>query len=396
VRAAIENSCHITRKGFHWARTGHPWIYRDDVAEVSGTHGEVVRVCHEGRCLGSAFLSTRSKIALRWIERADDPFLPDEEFWHHRLWKAARAREALALKTSAWRLVHDSADGIPGLVVDRYGPVAVLQTTIAGTEKLIPFLSEDLPRVLGVEAVVARNDVTVREKEGLPLESRVLRGECPELVWVHDDGPLGRVEFPVDPLRGQKTGAYLDQRGNRWRAAELASGRFLDAFSHTGLFSLHAARKALELTAVDTSDWALGLCEKAAERAGITKIHAVRQNVFEYLKEASAREEKFETIVLDPPAFAKSRGEVPAAVRGYREINRRAMSLLSEGGVLVTCSCSYNLSEEGFLDVLRGAAADARAELRVEERRTQDSDHPILLCHPESAYLKCVILRKLG
>ena len=396
MTSAIEHCCTITRKGLQWARTGHPWIYRDDLARVEGSHGDVVRVAHEGRCLGSAFLSTRSKITLRWIERCEEPRTPGPDFWKERLGRALERRSALAAKTDAYRVVHDAADGFPGLVADRYGPVAVLQSTIPGTERLLDFLAGELRRLPRVSAVVARNDLAIREKEGLPRETKVLAGDPPGIVWVHEEGPRGRVEFPADPLQGQKTGAYLDQRENRWRFAELARGKVLDAFSHTGLFSLHAARRSAEVTAVDTSEPALRLGEEAARRNGIENIRWLSENVFDYLKGAGSRGDRFDAVVLDPPAFAKSRADLSSARRGYREINRRAMEILAPGGILVTCSCSYNLSEGDFLDILRLAAQDARSDFRVEERRTQASDHPVLLCHPESCYLKCVILRRLG
>jgi 23S rRNA (cytosine1962-C5)-methyltransferase len=390
----LEHACELTRKGFRWARTRHPWVYRDDLASASGSDGDIVRVLHEGRVLGSAFLGTRSKIALRWIERSEEPREPGAAFWRERLVAAHAKRAAIAARTDAYRAVHDAADGFPGLVADRYGSVAVLQSTTAGAERLLSAVAEEIAPILGVEAVVARNDLLIREKEGLPRERRVLRGACPERVWVREDGPLGRIEYPVDPLAGQKTGAYLDQRENRWAAAERARGRFLDAFSHGGLFALHAARRATEAVAVDSSAAALELCEEAARRSGLANVRTVRANVFDYLKDASERGESFDVVVLDPPAFAKSRAEVPAAVRGYREINRKAMGLLGPGGTLVTCSCSYNLSEEGFLEVLREAAAGARADFRLLEKRGQAADHPVVLAHPESAYLKCFILEK--
>jgi len=387
--------CHLTRKGRQWARTGHPWVYRDDLASASGDNGDRVRVLFEGRCLGSAFLSTRSKIALRWIERGEEPRVPDDAFWKGRIEAALARRVALASKTDAYRVVHAAADGIPGLVLDRFGSLAVVQTTIAGTEKLLPFLAQQLPLMLGVDAVLARNDLAVRDREGLEREVRVLHGVCPERLWLNEEGPGGRVEFAVDPQGGQKTGAFLDQRENRWRAAEYARGRFLDAFSYSGLFALHAARQASEVLAVDTSEPALDLCEKAAARNGYENIRCLRRNVFDYLKEAGASGEPFDTVVLDPPAFAKSRREVPAAVRGYREINRRAMTLLAPGGILITCSCSYNLSARDFLDVLRRAAADGRVDFRILEHRGPASDHPVLLSYPESAYLKCFVLEKV-
>jgi 23S rRNA (cytosine1962-C5)-methyltransferase len=380
-----------------WARTGHPWVYRDDVAHASGEHGDIVRVVFEGRTAGTAFLGVRSKIALRWIERVDggEPRAPDRELWRARLAEAAGRRADLARRTDAYRVIHDAADGIPGLVVDRYGPVAVVQTTIAGTERLLPLLAEELPRVLGVTSVLARNDLAVREREGLPRAVEAIAGEVPERVWVREEGPHGVLEIPVSPREGQKTGMYLDQRENRWRTADLARGRMLDAFAHAGLFGLHSARRASEVLAVDSSEPALALAEEAARRAGIANLRTLQANVFDFLKEASREGRRFETVVLDPPAFAKSKAEVPAAARGYREINRRAMEMLSPGGILVTCSCSYNLGEPEFLELLRAAGADARARLRVVERRTQASDHPVLLAHPESSYLKCVILERL-
>jgi 23S rRNA (cytosine1962-C5)-methyltransferase len=237
--------------------------------------------------------------------------------------------------------------------------------------------------ILGASSAVARNDLSVREKEGLPREVRVLAGTPPDLVWVHDDGPAGRIEFPVDPREGQKTGAFLDQRESRWRVAELARGSVL------------AARRAAETLAVDTSLPALGLLERAAQRSALANVRVLQKNVFAYLKDAGAEGRRFDVVIVDPPAFAKNRSEIPAALRGYREINRRAMSLLGEGVILVTCSCSYNLGAEDFEDVLREAAADARAEFRVLERRGQASDHPVLLCHPESAYLKCFVLERV-
>lgn len=391
-------ACQLTRKGYQWARSGHPWVYRDDIQSASGAHGEAVPVAFAGRFLGTAFLSSRSKIALRWITRATDeavePHLPDRAFWRARLAGAYARRQLLAEKTNAYRVVHDAADGIPGLIVDRYDSIAVVQTTIAGTESLLPLLAEELPGLLGVTTVLARNDIAVREKEGLILETRLLCGPEPGRVWVFECGPTGRLEFPVDPHTGQKTGAYLDQRENRWRASELARGRVLDAFSHLGLFGLHSARRAHEVVTVDSSDNALALCAEAATRNRLENIRCVQRNVFEYLKESCLAGERFDLVVLDPPAFAKSKGDVPAAVRGYCEINRRAMELLNPGGALISCSCSYNLSEENFLDVLRDAASDAHSEFRVLERRTQASDHPVLLRHPQSGYLKCFVLEK--
>jgi len=396
LTAAIEHSADLTPKGHRWARTRHPWVYADDVASVSGANGDVVRVTFEGRVLGTAFLGTRSKIALRWIERSDAPREPDPSFWRDRMRMALERRVVLARSTDAYRIVHDAADGIPGLVADRYGPVVVLQTSILGTERLLPVFTEAAAELVGAKTVILRNDAAIREKEGLPREVKVVPGASPGRVWVHDAGPRGWIEYPVDPETGQKTGAFLDQRENRWEASRFARGRVLDAFSYQGLFALHASRAADTVVAVDTSEPALELCRLAAKQNGFANIETVRRNVFDYLKDAAEAGERFDEVILDPPAFAKSRKDLPAAERAYREINRRAMSLLPPGGTLVTCSCSYNLSEEAFIDILRGAAADARADLQVVERRTQAADHPVLLNHPESSYLKCVVLERRG
>ena len=392
----IPHACELTSKGLAWALSGHPWVYRDDLVSVAGEHGDVVRVEREGRCLGSAFLSLRSKIALRFIERSATPHLPDDAFWHERLARAGLARAELAGRTDAFRVVHGESDGLPGLVVDRYGPVAVVQTATAGAERLLPFLARELPALLGVSAVIARNDAAVREKEGLAREVRALCGDAAGLLWVHEEGPAGRIDLPVDPLAGQKTGAFLDQRENRWRTAELARGRMLDAFCYSGAFALHAARRVERALCLDSSEPALALCQAAAARNGLANVETVRANAFDFLKAAVGRGERFDTIVLDPPAFAKNRGELRSALRGYRELNRRAMEIVAPAGLLVTCSCSYNLGEQDFLDMLRHAAGDARAEFRLLERRGQASDHPVLLGHPESAYLKCAFLLKQG
>jgi 23S rRNA (cytosine1962-C5)-methyltransferase len=394
LTAPAQNAAELTRKGYRWARTRHPWVYADDIASVSGANGDVVRVTFEGRVLGTAFLGTRSKIALRWIERSETPREPDPSFWRERMRLAMEERSWLGKLTDAFRMVHDAADGIPGLVADRYGPVVVLQATIAGTERILPVFTEAAADLAGARTVILRNDVAIREREGLPRETKVAAGEAKERVWVHEVGPLGRIEYPVEPLTGQKTGAFLDQRENRWEAARRARGRVLDAFSYQGLFALHCARSADAVVAVETSEPAIRLCEDAARRNGFSNVEVVRRNVFDYLKDAVEAGERFNLVVLDPPAFAKSRADLPAAERGYREINRRAMSLLEPGGTLVTCSCSYNLSEVAFLDILREAAADARVDFRVVERRTQASDHPVILNHPESSYLKCVILER--
>jgi 23S rRNA (cytosine1962-C5)-methyltransferase len=381
-------SVRLTRKGDARWRDGHPWIFRDDTEPADLPNGEIVAVLGpRGDVLGSAFYGAVSKIALR---RLDGPATRvDVALIGARLDAAIDYRETIASGVEALRLVSSDADGLPGLIVDRYGEHLVLQMLTAGIERLQGPILDRLVARLAPASVLARNDAGVRKLEGLEIEVRALHGDPPGTVEVAEGG----IVFLVDLRGGQKTGLFLDQRENRSAAAGYLRGRVLDAFCYDGGFALHAARGAESVEAVDASAGALERAEANAARNGITNITTVRANVFDHLSEADRARRRFEGIVLDPPAFAKSRKDLPAAIRAYKEINLRAMRCLTRGGVLVTCSCSYNLHEDEFVGVLAAAAADAGRHAVIVEKRSQAKDHPVLLGLPESHYLKCLILK---
>jgi len=290
--------------------------------------------------------------------------------------------------STAYRVVYSETDGLPGLIVDRYGPLLSIQVLSIGMEQILPLMTELLLDFFQPQGIVARNDSGVRALEGLPLEKR----------WIHGSGS-GRVEvmegerrYTVDVWEGQKTGAYLDQRENRQWARSYARGRVLDAFSYEGGFTLHMASEAEEVLAIEDSDAAVQHLKEHLTLNRITNVRVERGNAFDRLRSLDRSGEKFDLIILDPPAFAKSKGQIRDGCRGYREINLRALRLLKSEGTLITCSCSYNVTEEIFLDVLRDASRDAQRPVRFLESRTQSRDHPILMTHPESKYLKCVLL----
>jgi len=276
--------------------------------------------------------------------------------------------------------------------VDRYGDYLVVQALSQGVDRLLPDLTRILVELARPAGILARNDPRVRLLEGLEQRVDLLHGAVPEAIEVRE----GAVRYQVDPYHGQKTGLFLDQRENRVAAAEYAHGRLLDAFSYNGGFALALAPKCDEVLAVDISEEAVARIRANAERNGLRNVEARAMNVFDELRELERRGERFDTIVLDPPAFAKNRASVTKALSGYKEINLRALKLLSPGGFLVTCSCSYNVSEAAFADVLAAAAVDARADVAVVEKRMQGRDHPVLMTVPETFYLKCFILRKIA
>jgi 23S rRNA (cytosine1962-C5)-methyltransferase len=389
----LEPKVKVSRRGVDRLQGGHLWIYRGDVEDAPAAleGGDVVALVDgRGRFLAKAFWSARSKIALRVVTRDEEPV--DEAFF------AARLASAIALRARAFgpderfvRLVHGEADLLPGLVVDRYGDAAVMQTLVPATDRRKALLADLLANALSLRTVIERNDVRVRELEGLAQTKGVLRGE--------DPGPLeyreGEVRMRVDLLAGQKTGTFLDQRENHLRAGEYAHGRCLDCFSYAGGFALQLARRAEAVTAVEMQPGAAGLLREnaALNRAG--NLEVVEANAFDYLRDRSEEEPAFDVVVLDPPAFAKNKASLPAARRGYKEVNLRAMQVLRPGGVLVTASCSYHLSEEALEALVLDAANDAGKRVQVLERRGAGRDHPVLLGVPETRYLKCLILRIL-
>ncbi|MEW6388365.1 MAG: class I SAM-dependent rRNA methyltransferase [Thermodesulfobacteriota bacterium] len=380
---------HLTAKGRRWQRTGHPWIYRDDLAGApSLAAGELVAVFGPDEVfLGQAFSSATSRIALRMVTPGEEEV--DQGFWEARLLQALARRRRLVQDSNAYRLIYGEADGFPGLVVDYYNQHLAVQSLHPGMERRLSEIIELLMAHLRPVSITLRHDAEVRRLEGLPREVRTVHGDLPPLVEVQE----GPVRLRVDIRAGQKTGLFLDQRENRQAAAAYAQGEVLDAFAYQGGFALHLAPRAKRVTLVESSDAALALAQENARLNGLVNLAPVRANVFNFLKQAVAAGQRFDLIVLDPPAFAKRREERAGAVRGYREINRRALQLLNPGGFLITCSCSYNLSETEFLEIVRRAGAEAQRQACLVERRGAARDHPALLSLPESLYLKCLILQ---
>lgn len=381
----------ISARGEARVHGGHPWIYRSDVKPTEAEPGEIVAVVSaRQRRLGTAFYSTTSQIALRMITRDDRPV--DEDFWRGRLAAALAFRASLGIDASAVRLVHGEGDLLPSLVVDRYGTVLVVQALSQGMDRLLPSLVPLLVGLTGATGVLARHDGRVRLLEGLDQQVAVLHGDVPASIAVHE----GPVEYDVDPWHGQKTGLFLDQRENREAAAAYAHGRLLDCFSYHGGFALRLAARCTRVDALDVSAEAVARITANAARNQLPQVTAREVNVFDELRRLERERARYDTIVLDPPAFAKNKAAVPKALSGYKEINLRAMRLLEPGGILVTCSCSYNVDEATFGQAVYDAAADSRTEISVVEKRMQGRDHPVLLGVPETYYLKCFILRKLA
>jgi len=386
----IEGPVVVSRKGQARVERGHPWIFRSDVVKDGGaTAGALVRVAGvRGEPLGFGFWSERSEIRLRMLERG--PALAPS-FLRDRIARALDWRKTIAAGAEAYRVVHGEGDGLPSLVVDRYGDYLAIQTLSQGTERAKPEIVAALVELLKPLGIVERNDPKVRTLEGLEQTVSVLHGEVPERVEVSE----GDVRLAVDLREGQKTGLFLDQRENHLAARRYARGRVLDAFCYDGGFALQVARDAEQVTAVDLSAEALARVRANAERNGLGNVETRDANVFDLLHELDKREERFDTVILDPPAFAKSRDAIPKAARGYKEINRRALRILKPGGCLVTCSCSYHIHEDDFEAILADAGTDAGATVTVVEKRRQARDHPIVLGVPETYYLKCFVLRRL-
>jgi 23S rRNA (cytosine1962-C5)-methyltransferase len=381
----------ISPRGEARLRHGHPWIYRSDVDAGGAIGGEVVTVRGaRDRVLGQAFFSDRSQIALRMVTRDDRPV--DEAFWRARLEAAIGFRATLGIDGSACRLVHGEADLLPSIIVDRYGDVLVVQTLSQGSDRLLPVLTTLLVELTGASGIVERNDPRVRQLEGLESRVTVLHGEVPARVAVHE----GAVEYDVDVHGGQKTGLFLDQRENHAAAAGFARGRLLDAFSYHGGFALALAAACSSVEALDVSADAVATIASNAVKNRLPHVQAREANAFDELRRLEKAGARYETVVLDPPAFAKNKASVEKALSGYKDINLRALRLLEPGGILVTCSCSHHVSEEMFAEVVHAAACDAGSLVSVVEQRTQGRDHPVLLGVPETKYLKCLILRKMA
>jgi 23S rRNA (cytosine1962-C5)-methyltransferase len=381
----------ISARGEERLRRGHPWIYESDVVDAAADPGSVVEVLGpRQRFLGRAFYSDRSQITLRLLTRGEEEI--DSAFWSARLGAAIEFRRALDINATAYRLVHGEADLLPSLIVDRYADVLVVQALSQGMDRHLPELVPTLVELTRASGVLARNDPRVRVLEGLEQRVDVLQGDVPERILVHEAG----VEYDVDPRLGQKTGLFLDQRENREAAALYARGRVLDCFAYNGGFGLRLARQVESVESLDISADAVARISENAARNGIGNLEAREANVFDELRHFEKAGARFDTIVLDPPAFAKNKASVPKALSGYKDINLRALRLLNPGGILVTCSCSYNVDEATFAQVIYEASVDSHVQVTVVEKRMQGRDHPVLLGVPETYYLKCLIVRRVS
>lgn len=381
----------VNKKGADRVRHGHLWIYRSDVIEIDADGGSVVAVRDErGNSIGQALFSNASQIALRFLTQGTEAI--DREWWRQKIREAA-SRRHISSDTDAYRVVYSEGDLLPSLIVDRYADVLVLQTLSQGTDALKSLLVEIMVEEFEPIAIVERNDARVRELEGLPLTSGTIYGDAPHELETLQHG----LKFFVAPSGGQKTGSFLDQRENRIAARNAAQttnrGRALDCFTFNGAFAIHLAGVCGQVTGIDISGEAVATAQRNAELNNVSNVDFREANVFDALREMEATGERFDTIVLDPPAFAKNRASLKSALRGYKEINLRALKLLNRGGVLVTCTCSYHVSEELFVDVLTQAAIDARRRVQIIEKRMQATDHPVLVAMPETYYLKCLIAR---
>jgi 23S rRNA (cytosine1962-C5)-methyltransferase len=379
----------VSSRGEQRIRAGHPWIYRSDVTGVEAAGGDVVNVVGpRARPVGTALFSDRSQIAVRMLTIGEPTDLVP--LVRARLERALAFRASLSLDATAYRLVHGEADLLPSLVVDRYADYLVLQALSQGMDRLTPVIVEVLNDLLHPAGILARNDPKVRTLEGLAQRVDVLAGDIPDTVSVRE----GPVEYDVDLRHGQKTGLFLDQRENRDAAARYARGRLLDCFSYHGGFAMRLAPLCQSAEAVDISADAVARITANAARNGLA-VEAREANVFDELRRLERAGTRYDTIVLDPPAFAKNKASVPNAAAGYKDINLHAMRLLAPGGTLVTCSCSYNITEDMFGAILHAASIDSRVPVSIVEKRMQGRDHPVLMGVPETYYLKCFILRRV-
>jgi len=386
----------INQKGFQRIRSGHPWVFRSDIVSLGDNPPEpgalVDVIGPQKKFLGRAFCNPKSQITIRMI--SNDPTPVNEAFWEKKI-AASIARRGAFTPGAGVRLIHGESDGLPSIILDRYDDVLVLQTLSAGADRLKATFIRIFQDLLKPGAIVERNDAPVRDLEGLTREKGIVFGNLPKPLFFKEGG----LTFEVDPLEGQKTGAFLDQADNHLAARRYARGRVLDTFTYQGGFALSIAAAATdkvgEVLAVDSSAPALAAVQRNAERNEIRNISVWEANGFDFLRECDERGEKFDTIILDPPPFVRDKRNVGGAVRGYKEINLRAMKLLKPEGVLITCSCSQNFTPEMFAKTLVEASRDTRRDLQIIERRGPSPDHPVLMTFPESNYLQCWILRVL-
>lgn len=377
----------VNRKAADRVFSGHPWIFASDVVDRgSAQPGDAVTVTDpKGKALGTAHYSSTSQITLRLLTTRVEPV--DRAFLKRAIQAAYHFRKRVVQNSNAYRVVHAEGDLLPGLIVDRYGDYVSVQLLNQGMDRLSPEIINVLEELLGPKGIVARNDVSTRAKENLDTEVKILSGTAPE----HVDIEMNGLAFQVDLLAGQKTGVFLDQRENYLAMRRWGRGRALDCFTGSGGFALHLASVCDSVEAVDSSERAVNTAKKNATLNGITNIEFRESNVLDYLPSLVSAKRNFDVVIVDPPAFTKSRSALEGAVRGYKEINLRALRLLRSGGILVSCSCSHHMGEAHLFEVIAEAALDSRKQLRVLERRTQAIDHPILLTVPETHYLKCLV-----
>jgi 23S rRNA (cytosine1962-C5)-methyltransferase len=378
----------VSAKGARRWQHGHPWIYRSDVSQRPTAPAGAVRVHdHRGKPIGTALWSPASEISLRFVDRNATAEL-DETWWRKRIGAAIDRRRSLSQEASAFRLIHGEGDAVPSLICDRYDRWLVVQLMSAGLEAFRDEIVDALDSHIQPAGILARNDVPLRAKEKLPVGVELLRGEVPDEIEVSEHG----VRFLAAPRRGQKTGAFLDQRENRVLIGEGARGRALDCFSYHGSFALHLARRADSVVALDVSAEALKRAGENCVRNNLTNVDLVEADTFDYLRERERAGDRFDTIVLDPPAFAKNKASLPAAIRGYKDINLRAMRVLAPGGILFTASCSFHLTKPLFLEMLQDAAADSGRRMVLRTITGQPLDHPEVVTIPETGYLKGALL----
>jgi len=379
----------VSPRGASRLKNGHVWVYRSDIVSTDGaTPGSVVTVTdHRGKALGTAFYSSTSQIAVRLISQ--DAVADASVLLRQRIAEAIAYRERVVRDTDAYRTIFSEADGLPGIIVDRYSDILSLQilTQAVDSDHLRQVLIAELSARLKPVSIVERVDARVRELESLPpRDSGLILGAKTSTIVT-----MNGVQFHHDALEGQKTGAFLDQRENYAAIAQFAHGDALDAFCYQGGFALHLAPHCSSVTGVDSSHPALEAADRNATLNG-REVEWIEANAFDLLKDYSVSDRRYDTIVLDPPAFAKTKRDLDAAMRGYKELNLRALKMLRPGGLLVSCSCSYHVSAADFVEMLASAAQDARRQVRLVELRGQAKDHPTVLGIPETSYLKCAIL----
>jgi len=377
----------VSPRGAERFTHGHPWIYASDVRAGPEAPGVVAVEDGRGRFLGQALYSPASEIRLRLLEATDRPI--DQAWWNERLSRALARRASI--DASAYRIVHGEGDGLPSLVVDRYDRWVVAQLLSAGLETMRPLIIEALQTVLSPEGILLRNDAPVRRHERLPEVIELVFGSVPEEIQARE----AAVRYLAAPWTGQKTGAFLDQRPNRIRAGELATpgGRALDCFAYHGSFALHLARRSGDVVALDTSADARARGARNAALNGFTNIRWQEGDAFDVLRALERSRARFDTVVVDPPAFAKSKSSILGALRGYREINLRAMRILAPGGTLLTASCSFHVRRAQFEETIAAAARDSGRTLRLVEHLGQGPDHPEIITIPETGYLKGLVLQ---